>query len=216
MPKFQFTTCINFTVIPLIATILAACSSGSTTVNTTIVQCNLPIFTPQIGQELLDSWAAGLQKYSANNNPDIYSSAGYFTMSYYTNDATLLPTVSSQQRDGTQQIYNYFIGFLAKNPVMSLPKSESTTFTPLGCGYGAADGYYDFILNPDTTNETHIVNARFTFVYGYESQPFNEQAVVESGPSMGQTITQTNKPGWYIFIQQSSVLPPYESDKINY
>lgn len=198
---------VKLIVIVSLAMLLVNCGSGSTTVvNTTVVQCDLPTFTPQIGQSLLNSWGAGLQTYNAANNPDINVSAGYFTMSFYMPNATLLPTVSQVQRDDTQAIYNYFVEFLAKNPVMSLPKPESTVFSPLGCGAGAADGYYNFVVNPGTSQES-TVNARFTFVYTYESQPFSEQVVVESGASVGQTLTQTNAPGWYIMIQQSSVLP---------
>ena len=42
----------------------------------------------------------------------------------------------------------------------------------------------------------------------YESQTFTESAVIESGPMMGQTVSQINLPGWYIDTQQSSILPP--------
>lgn len=90
---------------------------------------------------------------------------------------------------------------------MSLPNVESNVFASLGCGYGGASGYYDFVVYPVTVNES-TVHARFTFIYKYESQTFDESVLIESGPMTGQTVTQTNLPGWYIYTQQSSILPP--------
>lgn len=198
-------------IIPLVGVGLTACGSGggTTTNNYYPDDCNAPTFNSTTGQQLLDSWGEGLQTYNANTYGDIgvESSAAFFTMSYYAPEAVLLPTVSFIQREGTQEIYDYFTHFLAKNPVMSLPNLESNVFMQLGCGYGGASGYYNFVVNPGTVNES-TVNARFTFVYKYESQTFNESAVIESGPMTGQTVSQTNLPGWYIDTQQSSILPP--------
>lgn len=191
--------------------ILAGCNGGTTNnyTNNTIVDCYLPTFTPAIGSYLLTQWGKSVQNYSPNNfsGGDVYVGAGYFTMSNYTSDATLLPTVSSVQREGTQELYNYFTHFLALNPVMSIPNAESNVFVQLGCGYGGGNGYYDFVVtNPDTQVES-TVHARFTFLYKYESQPFTESFTVESGASIGQVKTQTNAPGWYVWAQHSSALP---------
>lgn len=189
------------------ALILTACNGGSTTNNyNTIADCQLPAFNSHVGADLLNAWGVGLQTYNAANNADVEVSAGYFTMSFYTPDAILLPTVSYIQRYGTQEVYDYFTHFLANNPVMTLPNTESNIFVPLGCGYGGADGYYNFTLNPDTPQES-AVSARFTFIYKFESQSFTEQFTVADGPDAGRVITQTNLPGWYVLSQQSSALP---------
>ena len=197
-------------IIPLVGVGLTACGSGGTTTNNYYPDdCNAPTFNSTTGQQLLNSWGEGLQTYNAEVYGDIgvESSAAFFTMSFYVPEAVLLPTVSFVQREGTQEIYNYFTHFLAKNPVMSLPNLESNVFMQLGCGYGGASGYYNFVVYPGTINES-TVNARFTFIYKYESQTFNESVVIESGPMAGQTVSQTNLPGWYIDTQQSSILPP--------
>ena len=187
--------------------ILVGCNSGTTN-NNTIVDCQLPTFTPEIGSSLLTQWGKNVQAYSPANysGGDVYVSAGYFTMTNYTPDAILLPTVSSTQREGTQELYNYFTHFLALNPVMSIPNAESNIFEELGCGYGGGSGYYDFVTNPGTQSES-TVHARFTFIYKYESQPFTESFLVESGANVGQVKSQTNAPGWYVDTQHSSILP---------
>ncbi len=190
--------------------ILTACNGGTTNnyTNNTIVDCQLPTFTPEIGSYLLTQWGNSVQAYSPANysGGDVYVSAGYFAMTNYIPDAVLLPTVSSIQREGTQELYEYFTHFLALNPVMSIPNAESNVFEQLGCGYGGGNGYYDFVTNPGTLSES-TVHARFTFVYKYESQPFTESFTVESGASVGQIKAQTNAPGWYILGQHSSILP---------
>ena len=89
---------------------------------------------------------------------------------------------------------------------MSIPNTESNIFEELGCGYGGGSGYYDFVTNPGTQSES-TVHARFTFVYKYESQPFTESFLVESGANVGQVKSQTNAPGWYVDTQHSSILP---------
>jgi hypothetical protein len=201
----------SFLLALIIASTLAlsACN-GSTTnnYNTTIIECQLPTFTESIGNYMLSKWENSVQYFSpsTNNYPDVYIGSGYFTMSNYTPDAILLPTVSAEQRDGTQAIYNYFTHFLELNPIMSLPNPESNVFAALGCGYGGANGYYDFVTSQGTPQES-TVHARFTFIYQYESQPFTETFIVGSGSSIGQIKTQTNSPGWYIWAQHSSTLP---------
>ncbi len=204
-------TIISSFLLLLISTALVACNGGSTTNNSYYSNdsCSLPTFNEATGQKLLSSWNDGLQMYNANTYgySGVESSAAYFTMSYYAPDAVLLPTVSYVQRSGTQEIYNYFTHFLLKNPQMSLPQPDSIVFAPLGCGYGGADGYYDFrITDPDTLVES-TVHARFTFIYKYESQSFAESVNIEAGSMAGQTVTQTNLPGWYVYVQQSSMLP---------
>lgn len=186
-----------------IASILGACGSG----NNVVVNhsCYAPDFTDQVAQQLLTNWGNGLQTYNLTNNPDIYVSAGYFTMSFYTPDAILQPTVSPIQREGTQQIYNYFTGFLKSNPVMSFdPKLNDAA--SLGCGFGSYVGNYTFTLNPNTAQESTVAG-RFTFIYEYMPTVFTESFSVESEGGVGETFIQTNQPGWYIMQQQSSILP---------
>lgn len=182
---------------------VTGCSSGSSGNGT--ASCNAPQFNSQTAVLLLTRWGEGLQKYNAMNNGDIYISAGNFTMSYYEPNAVLEPTLSAQIRVGTQQIYNYFIGFLSENPTMSF-NAESNISSSLGCGFGAYDGYYNFVVYPGTVKESSI-SARFTFIYEYLGYPFTESFIAESGSSQGQNFTQNNSGNWYILAHQSSILP---------
>jgi hypothetical protein len=65
---------------------------------------------------------------------------------------------------------------------------------PLSCGYDGASGYYKFVVNPETVNESNV-SARFTFVYKYESQIFSDSGVIESGSMTAQTVSQINPLG---------------------
>lgn len=175
-------------------------------INNAAPACTIPAFNKQTAEQMLTNWGNGLQLYSVNTIPDVYLGAGYFTMTYYTPDAILQPTVSPIQREGTQEIYNYFTHFLVTNPIMSIPSPESNVAMDLGCGYGGYAGYYDF-LQYVGTDKQKTTNARFTFIYKYMETSFTSSFMVESGSQVGQTITQTNQPGWYIYQQQSSALP---------
>lgn len=190
------------------ALLLTACGAGTTTTvnNNATPTCYAPTFTNSDAIALLSNWGQGLQTYSAANNPSVFVSAGFFTMKYYTPDAVLVPTVSAINREGTQEIYDYFTGFLAINPIMSIPNPESNIAMPFDCGVGVYSGYYDFRTNPNTPQES-TVHARFTFVYEYVPASFFESFVVESGPESGTSYTQQNAPGWYIYTQHSSALP---------
>lgn len=185
---------------------LVACNSGTTVNNNEAAACSIPAFNKQTAQQLITAWGNGLQLYGVNTISDVYLGAGYFTMTYYTPDAILQPTVSPIQRQGTQEIYDYFTHFLATDPVMSLPAPESNVAMDLGCGYGGYAGYYNFLQYPGTP-EQRVVHARFTFIYMYMEQSFTSSFITESGPESGQTITQTNQPGWYVYEQHSSILP---------
>lgn len=200
----------NLSLLLLLAAPLLTigCNGGTTNnyYNNTVVDCQLPTFNESIGNYMLQKWGSSAIEYGTNNYPDQYTGAAYFTMNNYTPDAVLLPTVSDIQKVGTQRIYNYFTKFLQLNPVMSLPNPESNVFSAFGCGYGGANGYYNFIINPNTPQESSV-QARFTFIYKYESQPFSESVVVSGGPQVGTIITQINPPGWYIWTQNSSALP---------
>lgn len=187
--------------------VLSSCSS--TRINSRQkCECDAPVFDKETAINLLDAWGHGAVKYRAfATNVDPYKVAGQFTMTYYTPEATLLPTVSPVQREGTQEIYDYFVGFLSNNPEMNIAYPEHMMAYQLGCGFGSAAGYYDFKLTNHATNQTSIAHARFTFVYEYKSEPFETFFEVESGIDKGKIIKQTNPAGWYIDQQQSSLLP---------
>lgn len=185
---------------------IACCVSSSYAMTTQ--DCTAPKFTREIALELLQHWGDGALKHSSNvGGTDKYVSSGYFAMNYYARDATLLPTVSPVQRYGTQEIYDYFIGFLQNNPKMIIKSPEKLYARELGCGFGVASGYYDFILQDPKTNEKNTAYARFTFVYEYEKESFTTSFKVDDGVSKGKVLKQTNPAGWYIDLQQSSLLP---------
>ncbi|MFN8769414.1 MAG: hypothetical protein ACK5Z5_05115 [Neisseriaceae bacterium] len=194
---------INILFTGLIATTITACSAGATTPDV----CPYPTFTDATAQSLLTKWGQGLQYYYTNpESSDFYVNAGFFTMSFYTPGATLQPTLSHVQRLGTQSIYDYFTGFLAKHPIMSF-NPESNIADALGCGFGGYVGDYDFVTESGTPFES-VTKARFTFVYQYMPNTFSESFTVESGNESGTVFKQQNNPNnWYIFFHQSSALP---------
>lgn len=187
------------------AAAITSCSAGATTPDV----CPYPTFTQATAESLLTAWGQGLQHYQTYPKTDVYVNAGYFTMSFYTPDATLQPTLSRFQRFGTQNIYNYFTSFLAKKPLMSFTP-ESTSAVALGCGYGGYSGDYNFVTESGTPSQA-TTQARFSFIYEYMPINYSEKFTVESGSESGVVKTQQNTPGWYIFAQQSSMLPPSES-----
>lgn len=186
----------------LIAGLVCACGAGTAT---NVDYCSYPTFTETMAESLITNWGAGLQSYYNQYSSDLYMGAGYFTMSYYTPDAILQPTLSQQQLYGTQELYGYFTSFLAKNPIMSTT-FESNAALSLGCGYGGYAGYYNFVTYPGTLQES-TTEARFTFIYQYEPSAYYESFTAESGTEQGTLFTQQNSAGWYISLQQSSVLP---------
>lgn len=171
--------------------------------------CQSPKFDRETAVKLLDNWGQGAILYHANgSNIDPYMVAGQFAMSFYTPEATLLPTVSPVQRMGVQGIYDYFVHFLSSNPKMQLVYPEDLVANELGCGFGTVSGYYNFVLSdPKTKAEPKTVHARFTFIYEYKPKAFETEFTPESGINKGATIKQVNNPGWYIDLQQSSLLP---------
>lgn len=197
----------NFTLALLVsAGIISGCTTIVNKSTTETNSCNIPSFNQQTAEKQLVKWGNGLKLYSVSSNPDKYLGAGYFAMTYYAPDAILQPTVSQTQRSGTQELYDYFTHFVTTNPIMSIPSVESNAATTLGCGYGSYAGNYDFTKYSGTAKE-QSVSARFTFIYKYMETSFTTSFTVESGPQKGKVITQTNQPGWYVYKQQSSILP---------
>lgn len=79
----------------------------------------------------------------------------------YDSNAILLPTVSNQVRHNTDEIEDYFKGFLAKTPVGEIEESNVRIYGNIAIN----SGVYTFTLNGDQK-----VPARFTFVYRWNGQ----------------------------------------------
>lgn len=188
--------------------VLTACNAGSTAggeSNLTTCPTTAPMFSAELGTQLINNWGASVTKYSSES--DVYVSAAYFTAANYLSDGVLLPTVSATTRVGSQAIYNYFTDFLALQPTMTnnpeSPESGGPYETLAGCGYGVTSGYYNFVFGSDPT----VTNARYTFQFMYIPSQQSVSITVESGPSVGQVLEITQPGGWYINLQNSAKLP---------
>ena len=106
-----------------------------------------PISTGEV-EALFDRWNAAL----ASGDPGQVSAL-------YSPDALLLPTLSPQPRTDPAGIRNYFSGFLAGGPQGRI---ESRTIQ-LGCNEALDAGTYSFRFR-----DGHQVQARYTFVYGFD------------------------------------------------
>jgi uncharacterized protein (TIGR02246 family) len=127
-------------VLLLKATPAAAANS------TTSVSC-APISSAEVAS-LFDRWNAAL----ASGDPGQVSAL-------YSPDAVLLPTLSPEPRTDPAGIRNYFSGFLAGGPQGRI---ESRTIQ-LGCNEALDAGTYSFRFR-----DGHQVQARYTFVYGFD------------------------------------------------
>lgn len=190
---------------------LAGCNAGTTSASaSTPSQCpaDAPLFTQEIGNQLIDTWGNNVVKYSPTGSAgytDPYVGAAYLTGVQYLSNAVLLPTVSATTRVGSQAIYGYFTSFLLNNPVMTnIPLTGGTTLSD--CGVGVISGYYDFVLSPSGGTPS-VVNARYTFQFQYLSTPTTVAITVESGVESGTVITVPQPAGWYIMLQNSAKLP---------
>jgi|GEM_PF-2111958 len=191
---------------------LCACSAGGSNQNFNPDACpvNAPLFTQAIGTSLINHWGDNVFFYSPFGGAgytDSYVGAAYFTGNEYLSNAVLLPTVSPVTRVGSQQIYDYFTQFLAHGPRYTnnpgTPESGGPFVTLAGCGYGVINGYYNFIYQDADTPTT----ARYSFEFEYQPSSAVISIVVESGTSIGQTVTVNQPPGWYIAMQNSAKLP---------
>lgn len=187
---------------------LYACNNvGSNTNLNNSCPVSAPMFTKELGIQLINNWGDKLYYYSPygdSDYTDVYVGAAYFTAVSYTVDAVLLPTVNSIIRDTPQSIYNYFTSFLAKGPMMtSVFESGLPFITYANCGIGVISGYYNFTY----ANGYAETNARYTFQFVYEPIPHNITITVESGSQAGQSLEIYQPEGWYIMSQHSSVLP---------
>ncbi len=99
---------------------------------------------------LFDEWNDALQ----TRDPDLMARL-------YSNDATLVPTVSARIRSDHEQIADYFTHFMAKKPAGTITESNIQTF-----GHVATNsGLYTFSFGDGSE-----IEARFTFVYKKEGE----------------------------------------------
>lgn len=82
----------------------------------------------------------------------------------FSENATLLPTVSGTMRTDAAGIRDYFVSFLPNAPFGTITESE----TALGCNMATRAGNWTVRLTNPTTGVTSDVAARFTFIYTYE------------------------------------------------
>jgi len=78
----------------------------------------------------------------------------------YDEDATFLPTLSSDFKKGQEGVKAYFEHFLEKNPVSKIVEDEVQF---LGTDCYLHSGFYVFELGPETDRQ--LVEARFSFVW---------------------------------------------------
>ena len=79
----------------------------------------------------------------------------------YETNAILLPTISNKVRHNHEELEDYFVNFLAKGPVGKIDESNVRTFGDVAIN----SGVYTF-----TFNDGASVQARFTYVYRWNSQ----------------------------------------------
>lgn len=84
----------------------------------------------------------------------------------FSENATLLPTVSGRMRTDVAGIRDYFVSFLRGQPVGTVTESE----TSVGCNIATRAGNWTVRLTNAETGATSDVSARFTFVYIYENR----------------------------------------------
>ncbi len=79
----------------------------------------------------------------------------------YETNAILLPTVSNKVRHNHEEIEDYFVHFLAKQPSGKINESNVRTFGDMAIN----SGVYTFTLEDGSK-----VQARFTYVYRWNGQ----------------------------------------------
>ncbi len=100
--------------------------------------------------ELFEEWNRALQ----TGDPKVVAGL-------YEYNAILLPTVSNQVRHNHEEIEDYFVHFLAKEPVGSIDEANIRTFGDIAIN----SGVYTF-----TFKDGQSVTARFTYVYRWNGQ----------------------------------------------
>ena len=82
-------------------------------------------------------------------------------LNLYSPDAVLLGTFSSDIKIGIDQIRDYFIDFLKRNPK---PRLVSTNIQIIKNNYSVISGFYDFEID-NATGKRETIHARYTFVF---------------------------------------------------
>jgi len=103
--------------------------------------------------ELFEKWNDTLQTKDAQKVAAMYSET----------DGILLPTVSPKVRHNRDEIADYFVHFLAKNPVGRIDESNIRVYGDIAIN----SGLYTFELD-DGEGGRVDVGARFTYVYKKE------------------------------------------------
>ncbi len=99
---------------------------------------------------LFDEWNSALQTRDPKKVAALYES-----------NAILLPTVSNKVRHNHEEIEEYFVHFLAKNPVGKIDEANIRIFGELAIN----SGIYTFTLKDGS-----VVPARYTFVYRWNGE----------------------------------------------
>ena len=99
---------------------------------------------------LFEEWNTALQTGEPKNVTALYES-----------NAILLPTISNQVRHNHEEIEDYFIHFLAKDPKGVINESNIRTFGNIAIN----SGIYTL-----TFSDGNSVQARFTYVYRWNGQ----------------------------------------------
>ena len=99
---------------------------------------------------LFEEWNTALQTGEPEN-----------VTAFYESNAILLPTISNQVRHNHEEIEDYFIHFLAKDPKGVINESNIRTFGNIAIN----SGIYTF-----TFSDGNSVQARFTYVYRWNGQ----------------------------------------------
>ena len=105
----------------------------------------------------LDKWISLVSVQDIESVVDLYDEEGL-----------LLGTFSDEIRMGKEKIREYFKYFLAQKPKASVVDSVTHM---IGDDILVANGFYDFEVLDDT-QDTKIVNARFTFVFKLKADSF--------------------------------------------
>ena len=99
---------------------------------------------------LFDQWNAALQTGEPKKVAELYEY-----------NAILLPTVSEKVRHNHDEIEDYFVTFLAKDPVGKIDEANIRTFGDIAIN----SGIYTFAVKGGAK-----VQARYTFVYKWNGQ----------------------------------------------
>ena len=100
--------------------------------------------------KLFDEWNSALQTGDPKKVAALYES-----------NAILLPTVSNKVRHNHEEIEDYFVHFLSKEPVGKIDEANVRTFGQIAIN----SGIYTF-----TFKNGAVVTARFTFVYRWNGE----------------------------------------------